>query len=130
MNGNSVALDTNIAVHLLNDAAATIAFLTAFSELYLPVPVIGELQYGATNSAHPKENLEKVRNLVSRCKPLAIEVATAEFYSTLRFDLKRRGRPIPENDIWIAAICVQHNLSIATEDQHFSRLPNLRIQRP
>lgn len=51
MNGNSIALDTNIAVHVLNGRPDVIQFLGAFTDLCLPVPVIGELRYGALNSA-------------------------------------------------------------------------------
>ena len=92
MNGNSIALDTNVtnvAVQVLNDVAATIAFLNDYSELCLPVPVIGELRFGAMNSARSVENLAKIDKLLIRCRPVNADVATAETYATLRFELKR-----------------------------------------
>ena len=48
----------------------------------------------------------------------------------VRFELTKLGTPIPENDIWIAAICLQHALPVATLDHHFSQVPNLQIQKP
>jgi tRNA(fMet)-specific endonuclease VapC len=130
MNGNNIALDTNVAVQVLSDVAATVAFLRAYSQLYLPVPVIGELRFGAMNSARPTENLGRVARLVARCRPINDDVTTADNYATVRLELKKRGTPIPENDIWIAAVCVQHGLPIATLDKHFSNIPDLQVRRP
>ena len=130
MNGNSIALDTNIAVHVLNGVPEVVQFLGTFAQLCLPVPVIGELRYGALNSARPAPNLERVERLLARCRPLLADVATAEAYARIRFDLKRQGTPIPENDIWIAAVCVQYNLTLVTNDHHFGNVNGLGIARP
>lgn len=130
MNGNSVALDTNVAVHVLNGVPSAIQFLSGYGELCLPVPVVGELRYGALNSARSLPNLEKVEKLLLRCRPLLVDTSTAEVYARVRSDLKRKGTPIPENDVWIAAVCIQHDLPLATEDHHFSRVANLKTVRP
>ena len=119
MNGNDIALDTNVAVQLMNGVEATVTFLCAFSKVFLPVPVIGELRYGAVNSSRSVENLA-----------INADVATAQMYADVRFELKKRGTPIPENDIWIASICLQHAIPIATFDHHFSNVANLQIRRP
>ena len=130
MSGNSIALDTNVAVHVLNDMPAAIQFLSAFAELCLPVPVLGELRYGALNSARSVANIAKVEKLLSRCRPLVADVATAEVYARVRSELKHKGSPIPENDIWIADICLQNDVAVATEDHHFSRVSGLKTARP
>jgi len=130
MSGNSVALDTNVAVRLLNDEPGIVLFLNTFSDLLLPVPVIGELRYGALNSSRTAENLAKLTTVLTRCKPIEADLATAETYAALRFELKKQGTPIPENDLWIAAICVQHSLPIATFDHHFSNVNGIQIRRP
>jgi tRNA(fMet)-specific endonuclease VapC len=126
MTGNRVALDTNHAIHVLNDVPAVIAWLNAFEELCLPVPVIGELLYGALNSARAAENLVKVHTLAGRCRILTSDIATSRAYAEIGLALKSRGRPVPENDIWIAAACIEHDVALATDDGYFSQVANLK----
>jgi tRNA(fMet)-specific endonuclease VapC len=127
MTGSRIALNTNIAVQLLNGVPAILHRLSSFAELVLPVPVVGELRYGALNSAHRAQNTAKVEQLVSRCAPIGIDLPTAEVYARVRSELRVKGTPIPENDIWIAAICVQHGLPLMTLDQHLTHVNGLRI---
>ncbi len=120
MTGNSVALDTNQAINVLNDVPAVVAWLNTFDRLYLPATVVGELLYGALNSAKSAENLSKIDALVATCLVLDTTVRTGGTYAQLRLALKKKGRPVPENDLWIAAACVEHQLPLATDDDHFS----------
>jgi tRNA(fMet)-specific endonuclease VapC len=129
MTGSSIALDTNQAVHVLNDVAEVISWLNGFGELCLPVTVVGELRFGALKSTRAQANLERVEALAARCTLLDARLSTADFYARSRFDLLRKGRPIPENDIWIAAACLQHNVPLATDDRHFDEVPGLRVVR-
>jgi tRNA(fMet)-specific endonuclease VapC len=115
MTGSRVALDTNHAIHVLNDVPAVISWLNAFDHLCVPVTVVGELLYGAMNSARSAENLAKVYALVARCHVWETTVRTSRTYAELRLDLKRRGRPVPENDLWIAAACVERDVALATD---------------
>lgn len=120
MTGNSVALDTNQAVHVLNDVAEVVAWLNGFGELCLPVTVVGELRYGAMKSGRAPANLAKVDALVGRCTVLDVRAVTATVYAHSRLELLKKGRPIPENDVWIAAACLEHDIPLATDDRHFS----------
>ena len=126
MNGNKLALDTNQAIAILNreDEARKIQ---TFTEIYLPVPVVGELRFGALNSQKSEANLERISHLVNRCHAVGINLDTAEIYARIRLHLKQKGRPIPENDLWIAAICVQHAIPLATADDHFSAIEELTV---
>jgi tRNA(fMet)-specific endonuclease VapC len=54
-----------------------------------------------------------------------ITTVTAEVYARLRLRLREKGQPIPENDLWIAAICVEHQLPLATLDGHFEAVESL-----
>lgn len=131
MSGNSVALDTNQAIQVLNDVTATVAWLNTFTELCLPVTVLGELRFGAAKSARPESNLAKVQALVARCRILDSRSTTAELYAKVRLGLFKAGRPIPENDVWIAAVCIEHGLPLASDDAHFAAVEDLRVlQRP
>ena len=107
MSGNSVALDTNVAIAVLAGQAGNL-LSQPIEQFLLPVPVIGELRYGALNSRRAVENLAEVEMLVARCQVLDITSATAAVYARLRLGLKEKGKPIPENDLWVAALCVEH----------------------
>ena len=87
--------------------------------------MIGELRYGALNSRRASDNLADVERLVSRCRVLDVTASTAAMYAELRHGLKPRGKPIPENDLWIAALCVEHRVPLATLDVHFDVVEGL-----
>ena len=77
----------------------------------------------------PEANLERLERLVEMCEVLVLDEGTARHYGRIKADLRRRGRPIPENDIWIAASSQQHNLVLATRDAHFQHVENLALTR-
>ena len=123
----AVALDTNIAIAVLNGQKAIIEKLAAFEMIYLPVTVSGELLFGAKNSKNRTKNMEKFRAFIGRCVVLDINNLIAEEYSDIRLRLKQKGNPIPENDIWIAAICIANGLPLLTADRHFQNIDNLEV---
>lgn len=129
VSGERVALDSSVAIDVLA-AQADHVLSPSVSEFLLPVPVVGELRYGALNSRKATENLGKVEGLVARCQVLNVTTATADVYARLRLDLKQKGRPIPENDLWIAALCVEHQVPLAASDAHFDAVDGLRRWRP
>ncbi|MEE9295495.1 MAG: PIN domain-containing protein [Phycisphaerae bacterium] len=55
------------------------------------------------------------------------DVTTADVYAGVRLRLKHAGKPIPENDVWIAALCVQHGVPPATSDEHFAHVDALEV---
>ena len=124
MSGDSVVLDTNVAIDVLADRAESLTS-QSITEFLLPVPVIGELRYGALNSRNVEKNLAEVERLIARCRVLDVTRVTAEVYARLRLDLKKKGKPIPENDLWIAALCVEHDVKLAAVDGHFDAIDGL-----
>jgi len=122
---NTTAIDTNIAIDLLNGDEKSLLFYDKFTSLYLPVTVCGELLYGAINSNNSKKNLIKYRGFISNCMILNINSAIAEQYALIRKSLKDKGTPIPENDIWIAATCIVYEIPLASNDKHFSNIEGL-----
>jgi tRNA(fMet)-specific endonuclease VapC len=62
------------------------------------------------------------------CPVLVCDVETARHYGRVRNELRRKGRPIPENDIWIAATARQHDLILVTRDPHFDEVEGLPIE--
>lgn len=118
MSGSSVALDTSSAIAVLSGQASDL-LSRSIEQFLLPVPVVGELRYGALNSRRVAENLTSVERLVTNCQVLNITVETAVVYANLRCSLKEKGKPIPENDLWIAALCIEYGVPLATLDAHF-----------
>ncbi|WP_292709097.1 MULTISPECIES: PIN domain-containing protein [unclassified Nostoc] len=66
---------------------------------------------------------------IEACAVVPMGRETATFYAQTRLTLKRKGRPIPENDIWIAAQCLERGWRLATNDQHFSYVDNLIVEQ-
>ena len=122
-------LDTNIIVALFKDDETVRAKLTSASEVFTPVIAIGELTYGAMNSAKVENNLAQVREFAEAVTVLACDLGTAEQYGRIKSELKAKGRPLPENDIWIAALASQHSLTVVTRDQHFNEIEGLPLEK-
>lgn len=122
-----VALDTNIAIDLLNGKSTIIQQLQEVEIIYLPMAVCGELLFGAKNSSRPEENKHLFRQFIGNCVLLNHNLLIAETYAEIRKKLKDKGRPIPENDIWIAAVCVAHDIPLATRDSHFQEVDGLKL---
>jgi tRNA(fMet)-specific endonuclease VapC len=124
MNGK-VALDTNAAIAVLNGETSVIKKLKNVVQVLLPLPVVGELIYGALNSQNAEANLSRIEQLIQRSTVLVMGSETASLYARARISLKKKGRPIPENDIWIAASCVEHHVKLITNDNHFQWVEGL-----
>lgn len=122
-------LDTNIVIAMVANEAAVQEEIRAAGEVYLAAPVIGELYYGARKSGRTAENVAAIDRLTQRLPRLDCDLETAQCYGILRNQLQRKGRPIPNNDIWIAAIAIQHDLTLVTRDAHFGEVDTLRVQR-
>ena len=94
--------------------------------LCLPVIVIGEYRYGIQFSRTARTLATALERLLVDLTVLPVEDATTPFYAEIRGQLKSAGTPIPENDIWIAALAQQHELPVVSRDQHFDRVTRLR----
>jgi tRNA(fMet)-specific endonuclease VapC len=121
----SVLLDTNVVVaHLRNDPGLT-ARLRAAPAIYLPWVVLGELHYGALRAQRREAQLALIREFLQTAILLLPDQSTCERYGQVKAELARIGKPIPENDIWIAAMARQFDLPLVTRDGHFAAVPGL-----
>lgn len=75
--------------------------------LFLPLVALGELYKGALSSTRPERNRRLVDDFLSIAALLYPDIATAETYAQIAVQLKRKGHPIPENDIWIASVALE-----------------------
>ncbi len=121
-------LDTNIVIGLLKGRIEDLPKALVDSSVYLSIVVLGELLYGALHSSRADENIAKIERLAATMTVLDCDRDTARFYGRIKASLRRRGRPIPENDIWIAASAQQHGLTVATRDRHFENIEDLSIE--
>lgn len=121
----AVALDTSYVIALLK-GAVTASYRLA--DVAFPFAVIGELRFGALNGRDPQQKLAELDGLTAESSILAADQATAHTYAELRHQLRLAGMPLPENDIWIAACCIQHALPLLTLDEHFQRVPGLNFR--
>ncbi len=98
-------------------------------EVYLPVTVVGELFAWAYMPSNDQNNrLRSLRIFLSVAPVLMPDIITGERYGLIYTDLQQRGGLIPTNDIWIAALALQHNYMLVTRDHHFSHVNGLQVE--
>lgn len=122
------AFDTNIIIDLLRKQREAPTKILAYTEIYLPTTVVGELLFGAAISAKPTESRADVLFFLRKGKVLDQNMMVAEAYVEVRKHLQLKGRPIPENDIWIAATAHAYGLKLITRDQHFANIDFLNVE--
>ncbi len=122
-----VLLDTNVIIAFFSGEKA-VSQLFMDAEVFLSSTVLGELYFGARKSAHAAANLARIEQFAASVQVLSCDADTAELYGKIRDQLRSKGRPIPENDIWIAAVALQHGMPLATRDDHFNEVDGLRIE--
>jgi tRNA(fMet)-specific endonuclease VapC len=91
----------------------------------IPVIVLGEFHHGIAQSRHRPEYEAWLGAHLPDFAILSITEDAATIYASLRVELKRRGRPIPANDAWIAALALQYRLAVRSRDTHFDGVPDL-----
>lgn len=127
MNGRFL-LDTNIVIALFAKEKKVQQRLVKATEVFLSSIVIGELYYGAYKSTHITENISKIEEFAAANRVLVCDLMTARIYGQIKNRLREKGRPIPENDIWLGAIAKQYDLALATRDDHFKEIDGLDIE--
>lgn len=118
-------LDTNAVSALFSGDPAIAEVLDGQHRHHLPVIVIGEYRYGLVRSRDRGRLGRLLDLLIDHSIVLPVEVETTAHYATLREELRRRGHPIPENDVWVAALARQHGLPVVTRDSHFDHVAGL-----
>lgn len=124
-----VALDTNRYRDLCDGDQELVRLLEEAESVHLPFVVLGELRAGFSLGSRGRENERVLQRFL--LKP-DVEVlypgdATTRSYASLYRQSRRQGTPIPTNDLWIAALVVEHDLALCSRDEHFSHLPQLYI---
>lgn len=121
-------LDSNVVIALFSGDLSVIEHINKSFVVFLPAIALGELYYGAFNSSKQQTNIDRIDQFRTHISILDCDEQTAKFYGQIKKGLKDHGAPIPENDIWIAAIALQYSLTIATRDSHFNYVAGLAIE--
>lgn len=127
--GGRFLLDTNTVIALFTDRQTVRQQFAAATDVFIPCVVLGELYFGAERSAHLAENRDRVDAFASANAVLVCNTDTGRQYGRIKQSLRSKGRPIPDNDIWIAATALQHDLILVTEDAHFAEVDTLECVR-
>lgn len=128
MSGNRFLLDTNIITSWIKGESSIADKVEKALAVYIPIIVLGELFYGASYSTKVQKNTAVIKKLSRRYKLLLIDEATTIEYGKIKSSLRKKGLPIPENDIWIAAIAIRHKLTLVTRDKHFNEVIGLKLK--
>jgi tRNA(fMet)-specific endonuclease VapC len=86
------------------------------------------LLYGAAYFSNPNKHLKQFNDFIKNIRVLNVDQETAKHYGEIKSNLRKSGTPIPENDIWIAAMAIQHGFTLATNDKHFKNINSLNIK--
>lgn len=127
MSGDLV-LDTSVVIAALRGVPGIVGRLEQFDRLWLPLVALGELELGVELASNSRGQRAALDAFLPAVAVLPLTVESARHYARLRAELTRSGTPIPENDLWIAAVALEHSWPLATRDGHFARLARLIIE--
>lgn len=119
-------VDTNALSAFADGSSRAIAALQAVGEVSVPVIVLGEFRYGIRHSRRNREYETWLGRYLPAFRILEVTAETSVEYALLRSELRHLGKPIPANDVWIAALCRQHDLPLLSRDAHFDHVKRLR----
>ena len=119
-------LDTNALSAYLDGTPEAVEIVSEARKLAIPVIVAGEFAFGIARSRHREAYERSLQRMLDRCIVLDIGIETARHYAAIRLELKGAGKPIPSNDVWIAALSRQHALPVMSRDAHFDFVGGLR----
>jgi tRNA(fMet)-specific endonuclease VapC len=122
-------LDTNAYGRLIHGEEAIVKFIAMTDITYLSVIVLGELYAGFYGGTKYSENLKQLRYVLDRnfIKTLDVTPVTAKLFAEIKVDLRKKGKMIPINDIWIAAQSIETGSELITYDAHFLNISKVRI---
>jgi len=119
-------LDTNALSAVADGEPSAMEMVAGAERVAVPVIVLGEYRLGIAQSRHRTTYESWLREWIAAVTVLDIDDGTTHSYSAIGLELKKKGKPIPANDLWIAALCRQHSLPLVSRDRHFDFVHGLR----
>lgn len=127
---SSISLDTNAFRTIVENTSLREKIETS-KEVFVSSVVLGELYYGYKGGDRENKNRQWLQHFLelAQISVLVVDEVTAEYYAEIREELRKKGTPIPSNDIWIAAHAMQTGSMLVTDDGHFDEVAGLRVWR-
>lgn len=124
-----VIIDTNFYAAFKRSDAEAVDFIRKVEHIGVNTVILGELLAGFRCGSREKQNRAELDQFLdsARVELISLDDETAEFYAQIFAELRKKGRPIPSNDIWLAASALQHGLALATYDDHFREITGLLL---
>ena len=122
----ALILDTNALSAAADRGPKALEIVAGAERLMVPVIVLGEYRLGIAQSRHRVSYESWLREWIAAVTVLEIDEGTTHYYATIGLELKKAGKPVPTNDLWIAALCRQHNLPLISRDQHFDAVSGIQ----
>jgi predicted nucleic acid-binding protein len=122
----AVILDTNALSAAADCEPAALEVVANAARLAVPVIVLGEYRMGIAQSRRRTEYENWLREWMATVTVLDIDEETTHYYAAIGLELRKSGKPIPANDLWIAALCRQHSLPLISRDRHFDVVKGLK----
>lgn len=126
-----ILIDTNAYAAFKRNEPAAVGILKTVEYIGVSIVVLGELLSGFKGGSKEAKNKKELEQFLDspRVDVVRMDEETAEFYAEIYWDLKKKGRPIPSNDIWVAASAMRHGLALFTFDEHFENIDGLILHR-
>lgn len=124
-----IIIDTNFYAAFKRNDAEAVSLFKSVDYIGISTVILGELLAGFRCGSRERENRIELNQFLdsARVYTITLNDETSEFYAQIFFELRQRGRPIPSNDLWLAASALQHGLAVATYDEHFCHISGLLI---
>ena len=119
-------LDTNALSAAAEREPSALEVVARAERLAIPAIVLGEYRLGIAQSRHRVSYENWLREWTAAVSVLDIDDDTTHSYAAIGLELKKKGKPIPANDLWIAALCRQYSLPLLSRDRHFDFVSGLR----
>ena len=123
----NIALDTNAYSDFMRGDGERVQIVRAARSIVMPIIVLGELRTGFAAGDRESANAANLQRFLAspRVSALLPDEQTTHHYAQLHLQLRNKGARIPTNDLWIAAMAVQHDLVLCSSDRHFRQLPQV-----
>ena len=123
----NIALDTNAYSGFMRGDGERVQIVRAARSIVMPIIVLGELRTGFAAGDRESANAANLQRFLAspRVSALLPDEQTTHHYAQLHLQLRNKGARIPTNDLWIAAMAVQHDLVLCSSDRHFRQLPQV-----
>ena len=124
-----IIIDTNFYAAFKKSEAEAVDLLRKVEYIGVNTVILGELLAGFRCGSREKQNRVELDQFIdsARVELISLDDETSEFYAQIFAELRKKGRPIPSNDIWLAASALQHGLALATYDDHFREITGLLL---